>query len=74
MNLEWLREKLSREYGDYLIEPHNAIVKNLNYNIDDQLETRMIKFIHVCLNHDNDVCRSISLSKLLCKNSTFLSN
>ena len=28
----------------------------------------------MCLNHDNDVCRSISLSKLLCKNSTFSSN
>ena len=53
---------------------HNAIVQNLSYNIDDQLETRMIKFIHMCLNQDNDVCRSISLSKLLCKNSTFSSN
>ena len=41
---------------------HNAIVQNLSYNIDDQLETRMIKFIHMCLNHDNDDCRSISLS------------
>ena len=28
----------------------------------------------MCLNHHNDVCRSISLSKLLCKNSTFASN
>ena len=28
----------------------------------------------MCLNHDNGVCRSISLSKLLCKNSTFSSN
>ena len=46
---------------------HNAIVQNLSYNIDDQLETRMIKFIHIC--H-----RSISLSKLPCKNLTFSSN
>ena len=53
---------------------HNAIVQNLSYNIDDQLETRMIKFIHMCLNHDNDVSRSISLFKLLCKNSSFSSN
>ena len=53
---------------------HNQIVRNLSYNIDDQLETRMIKFIQMCLNHDNDVCRSISLSELLCKNSTFSSN
>ena len=28
----------------------------------------------MCPNHDNDVCRSISLSQLLCKNSTFSSN
>ena len=37
---------------------HNAIVQNESYNIDDQLEARMIKFIHMCLNHDNDVCLS----------------
>ena len=53
---------------------HNVIIQNLTYNIDDQLDARMAKFIHMCLNHDNDVCRSISLSKLLCKNSTFASN
>ena len=36
----------------------------------------MAKFIHtcMCLNHANDVCKSISLSKLLCKCSTFASN
>ena len=28
----------------------------------------------MCLNHDNDVCRSTSLSKLLCNNSTFSLN
>ena len=43
---------------------HNAIVQNLSYNIDDQLETKIIKFIHMCLNHGNDVYRAISLSKL----------
>ena len=42
--------------------------------IIDQLDARMAKFIHMSLNHDNDVCRSISLSKFLCKNSTFASN
>ena len=52
---------------------HNAIVQNLTYNIDDQLDVRIAKFTHMCLNHQNDVCRSISLSKLLCKNSTFAS-
>ena len=45
---------------------HNVIIQNLTYNIDDQLDARIAKFIHMCLNHDNDVCRSISLSKLLC--------
>ena len=49
-------------------------MQNLSYNIDDQLDTRMIKFIHMFLNHDNEVCRSISLSKLPCKNATFSSN
>ena len=34
----------------------------------------MAKFIHMSLNHDNDVCRSISLSKLFCKDSTFASD
>ena len=42
--------------------------------IDDQLEAGIEIFIHMCLNHDNDICRSISLSKLLCKNSTFASS
>ena len=42
--------------------------------IDDQLEAMMSKFIHMCLDHDNDVCRPISLSNLLCKDSTFAPN
>ena len=53
---------------------HNVIIQNLTYNIDDHLDARMAKLIHMCLNHDNEICRSISLSKLLCKNSTFASN
>ena len=74
MKLEWLGEKLTWRTWRLANSAHNAIVQILSYNIDDQLENRMIKFIHMCLNHDNDVCRSISLSKLLCKNSTFSSN
>ena len=31
---------------------HNVIIQNLTYNIDDQLDVRMAKFIHMCLNHD----------------------
>ena len=65
--------KIKRRIWRLSNRAHNAIVQNLSYNIDDQLETRMIKFIHMCLNHDNEVCRSISY-KLSCKNSTFSSN
>ena len=39
-----------------------------------QLETRMIKFVHLCLNRSNHVCRSIIYSKLHCIKSTFASN
>ena len=34
----------------------------------------MLKCIHMCLNHHNKVCRSLLLSKVNCKNSTFTSN
>ena len=44
---------------------HNAIVQNLTYNIDDHLDVKIAKFTHMCLNHHNDVCRSISLSKII---------
>ena len=50
---------------------HNAIVHNLSYNLDFQIDTRSIKFIHSCLNHSNIVCNSIVLSKLYCIKSTF---
>ena len=43
---------------------HNAIVHNLSYNIDLRLDTRMSKFVHLGLNHSNNVCKSILLSKL----------
>ena len=29
---------------------HNAIVQNLTYNIDDQLDIRITKFIHIIIN------------------------
>ena len=63
MILKWHGKKSNDEYGNYLVQ-------NLTYNIDDQLDVRIAKFIHMCLNHHNDVCRSISLPKLLCKHST----
>ena len=49
-------------------------MQNLTYNIDDQLDVRIAKFTRMCLNHHNDVCRTILLAKLFCKNSTFASN
>ena len=73
MNLEWLREKLSANI-EITNRAHNAIVQNLSYNIDDQLETQIIKFIHMCLNHDNDSADLYRCPSLLCKNSTFSSN
>ena len=47
---------------------HNTIVRNLTYDVDHQLNNRMLKFIHMCLNHHNKVCRSLLLSKVNCKN------
>ena len=52
---------------------HNVIVHNLSYDIDLQLDTRMLKFVHLGLNHSNNVCKSILLSKLCCLQSTFAS-
>ena len=49
---------------------HNAIVHNLSYNLDFQIETRMIKFIHSYLNHSNIICESIVLSNFYSVNST----
>ena len=67
------RRKIKRRIWRLPNRAHNAIVQNLSYNIDDQLEMNDKKIIHMCLNHDNDVCRStcISLSKLLCKTQLF---
>ena len=70
--LAW--RKVKRRIWKLPCNTHKAIVQNLTYNTDDQLNVRIAKFTHMCLNHQNDVCRSISLSKLLCKNSTFASN
>ena len=44
------------------------------YDIDHQLETRMITLVHLCLNHSNHICRSIIYSKLHCIKFIFASN
>ena len=66
--------KIKRRIWKLPYRTHNAIVHNLSYNIDFQIDTRMIKFIHSCLNHSNIVCKSIVLSKLYCIKSTIGSN
>ena len=66
--------KIKRRIWRLPYRAHNAIVHQLSYDIDHQLETRMIKFVHLCLNHCNHVCRSIISSKLHCIKSTFASN
>ena len=63
----------NREHKRLPAQAHTTIVHNLTCNVDYQLESRMLKCIHICLNHDNKVCRSLLLSKLNCKNSTFAS-
>ena len=64
--------KVKRRIWKLPCNTHNAIVKNLTYNIDDQLDVRIAKFTHMCLNHQNDVCRSISLSKYCVKTQHLL--
>ena len=61
MILKWHGEKSNDEYGNYLvIHITRSYVQNLTYNIDDQLDAWIAKFTHMCINHHNDVCRSIS--------------
>ena len=62
------------ECGNVAMLYFSKRVHQLSYDIDHQLETRMIKFVHLCLNHCNHVCRSIISSKLHCIKSTFASN
>ena len=53
---------------------HNAIIHSLRYNIDLQLDTRVLKLVHSCLNHCNSVCKSLLSAKLHCIKSTFAAN
>ena len=66
--------KIKRHIWRLPYRVHNAIVHQLSYDIDHQLETRMITLVHMCLNHSNHICRSIISSKLHCIKSTFASN
>ena len=63
--------KIKRRIWGLPYKAHNAIIHNLSYNIDLQFDTRMLKFVHSCLNHCNRVCKSLSSAKLHCIKSTF---
>ena len=54
--------KIKRRIWKLPYRTHNAIVHSLSYNLDFQIDTRMIKFIHSCLNYSNIVFKSIVLS------------
>ena len=66
--------KVKRRIWKFLYRAHNVIVHTLSYDIDLQLDTIIIKFVHLGLNHSNNVCKSILLSKLCCLQSPFASN
>ena len=59
--------KIKRRVWRLHAQAHNTIVNNLTCDVDHQLDNRMLKFIHMCLNHHNQVCRSLLLSKVNCK-------
>ena len=66
--------KIKRRIWKLPNRTHSAFVHNLSYNLDFQIDTRMITFSNSCLNHSNIVCKSIVFSKLYCVKSTFRSN
>ena len=66
--------KIKRRIWGLPYKAHNANIHNLSYNIDLQLDTRVLKFVHSCLNHCNSVCKSLLSAKLHCIKSTFAAN
>ena len=66
--------KVKRRIWKLPCKAHNAVVHNLSYDIDFQLDTGMLKFVHLGLDHSNNICKSILSSKLCCLQSTFASN
>ena len=51
--------KIKRRVWRLPAQAHNTIVRDLTCDVDHQLDNRMLKFIHMCLNHHNKVCRSL---------------
>ena len=58
--------KVKRRIWKLPYRAHNAIVHNLSYDIDLHLDTRIIMLVHLGLNHSNNVCKSILLTKICC--------
>ena len=68
------QRKIKRRVWRLPAQALNTIVRDLTCDVDHQLDNRMLKFTHMCLNHHNKVCRSLLLSNVNCENSTFTSN
>ena len=68
------RRKSKRRKWKLPHETHNAIVNNLSYYLDFQIDTRMLKFFYLGMNYDDNVCKSVVLSKLHCVKSTNISH
>ena len=49
--------KIKRRVWRLHAQTHHTIVLDLTCDADHQLDNRMLKFIHMCLNHNNKVCR-----------------
>ena len=71
-DLTW--QKTKRRIWRLPYKSDNTIIYNLGYNIDLQLDTRMLKFVHSCLNHCSSVCKSLLSAKLHRIKSTFAAN
>ena len=63
--------KIKRRIWGLPYKANNAIIHNLSYNINLQLDTRVLKIVHSCLNYCNSVCKSLLSAKLHCIKSTF---
>ena len=64
-------------YASYIFLPnttHNYIISNLDYNIMERLDRRLVKFIYNMLHTNNSTVLSIVNSKLLYPNSVLSVN
>ena len=57
VNLKWHGKKTKRRIWGLPYKAHNAMIQNLGYNIDLQLDTRVLKFVRSCLITSITWCR-----------------